>query len=115
MSSNISFVVVVAIATKEMIRILQDYGEVTCCFGSMLNVDNTNIFLQADCRSTQPLLLNFGPIRIPTVSPETFSMPYSFAVSYAELPSLFRRPEDIFISISIYFLFSHLNEITLSR
>nr|XP_006816343.1 PREDICTED: uncharacterized protein KIAA0195-like [Saccoglossus kowalevskii] len=35
-------------ATKEMITVMQEYGEVVCCIGSTVNVYNTAIFLQAD-------------------------------------------------------------------
>ncbi|XP_041363282.1 transmembrane protein 94-like [Gigantopelta aegis] len=35
--------------TREMIKILQEYGEVVLCFGSSMNMQNTPIFLQADC------------------------------------------------------------------
>ncbi|KAF2069378.1 hypothetical protein CYY_009303 [Polysphondylium violaceum] len=33
---------------EEMIRILQENGEVVCCIGSALNYDNTSIFCQSD-------------------------------------------------------------------
>lgn len=35
--------------TQEMLCILQEYGEVTCCIGSSANIENTGVFLQADC------------------------------------------------------------------
>ena len=38
------------LATQEMLCILQEFGEVTCCIGSSANIANTGIFLQADCR-----------------------------------------------------------------
>ncbi|KAN0019353.1 hypothetical protein ACTFIU_002561 [Dictyostelium citrinum] len=34
--------------TKEMIKILQENGEVVCCIGSALNYENTSIFCQSD-------------------------------------------------------------------
>ena len=37
-------------ATREMIEIMQEYGEVVCCSGSSLNVANVGIFNQADIR-----------------------------------------------------------------
>ena len=37
-------------ATAEMIRILQEYGEVVLCVGSSINVQNVPLFLTADCR-----------------------------------------------------------------
>ena len=38
------------LATREMISVMQEYGEVVCCMGSSLNVDNLEIFNQADIR-----------------------------------------------------------------
>ena len=38
------------VATREMISVMQEYGEVVCCMGSSLNVDNLEIFNQADIR-----------------------------------------------------------------
>ncbi|XP_035226390.1 transmembrane protein 94-like isoform X2 [Stegodyphus dumicola] len=35
-------------ATREMICIMQEYGEVVCCLGSSANTENMSIFLQAD-------------------------------------------------------------------
>ncbi|XP_078691298.1 transmembrane protein 94-like isoform X2 [Branchiostoma floridae x Branchiostoma belcheri] len=35
-------------ATKEMLKIMQEYGEVVCCVGSSTNIQNTGVFLQAD-------------------------------------------------------------------
>ncbi|CAB3988135.1 Hypothetical predicted protein [Paramuricea clavata] len=35
-------------AAREMISIMQEYGEIVCCIGSSLNVDNLEIFNQAD-------------------------------------------------------------------
>ena len=37
-------------AVQEMITIMQEYGEVVCCVGSSFNVNNTDIFSQADIR-----------------------------------------------------------------
>ena len=36
--------------TREMLHIMQDYGEVVCVIGSSANADNMPIFLQADAR-----------------------------------------------------------------
>ena len=36
--------------TREMIHIMQDYGEVTLLMGSVCNSDNKAVFLQADAR-----------------------------------------------------------------
>ncbi|XP_022253153.1 transmembrane protein 94-like [Limulus polyphemus] len=35
-------------ATREMIKIMQEYGEVVCCIGSSASVHNMPVFLQAD-------------------------------------------------------------------
>ncbi|XP_028413200.1 transmembrane protein 94-like isoform X2 [Dendronephthya gigantea] len=35
-------------AAREMISIMQEYGEVVCCIGSSLNIDNLETFNQAD-------------------------------------------------------------------
>nr|XP_014344778.1 PREDICTED: uncharacterized protein KIAA0195-like [Latimeria chalumnae] len=35
-------------ATCEMVKIMQEYGEVVCCLGSALNIQNNAIFLQSD-------------------------------------------------------------------
>lgn len=37
-------------ATIEMIKIMQDYGEVVCCLGSSANCYNMPVFMQADAR-----------------------------------------------------------------
>ncbi|CAN8003022.1 unnamed protein product [Ixodes hexagonus] len=36
-------------ATLEMVRIMQEYGEVVCCLGSAASLHNLPVFLQADC------------------------------------------------------------------
>lgn len=35
----------------EMMKIMQEYGEVTCCLGSSANLRNSCLFLQSDVRS----------------------------------------------------------------
>ncbi|XP_033095289.1 transmembrane protein 94-like isoform X1 [Anneissia japonica] len=43
--------------TREMLQIMQEYGEVVCCIGSSLNVSNTEIFMQANASlALDPLL-----------------------------------------------------------
>lgn len=37
-------------ATREMVQIMQEFGEVVLVIGSSLNMDNTRTFLQANCR-----------------------------------------------------------------
>lgn len=34
--------------TREMLHIMQDYGEVVCVLGSSANAENMSIFMQAD-------------------------------------------------------------------
>lgn len=51
--------------TREMLHIMQDYGEVVCVLGSSANAENMAIFMQADAawvntqKSTQ-FLIKFG-------------------------------------------------------
>lgn len=45
----------------EMIKIMQEYGEVTCCLGSSANLRNSCLFLQSDIRSGAPPLPPGGP------------------------------------------------------
>lgn len=33
-----------------MMEIMQEHGEVVVCMGSNLNIENVDLFLQADCR-----------------------------------------------------------------
>ncbi|XP_071964602.1 transmembrane protein 94-like isoform X2 [Antedon mediterranea] len=43
--------------TREMLQIMQEYGEVVCCIGSSLNVSNAEIFMQANASlALDPLL-----------------------------------------------------------
>ncbi|GFR98014.1 transmembrane protein 94 [Elysia marginata] len=55
-------------ATQEMIKIMQENGEVVLVVGSSLNVDNTSIFLQGDCSiAVEPLypqLCARRPVRV---------------------------------------------------
>lgn len=39
-----------ASVTREMLHIMQDYGEVVCVMGSSANNDNMGSFMQADAR-----------------------------------------------------------------
>lgn len=39
-----------ASTTREMIAIMQDYGEVVCVMGSSANADNIGLFLKANAR-----------------------------------------------------------------
>ncbi|KAK4874485.1 hypothetical protein RN001_013845 [Aquatica leii] len=63
--------------TKEMIRIMQDYGEVICVIGSSANYDSVGVFMQADasiaveplypqvCQKVQPCV----PVTNESISP----------------------------------------------
>ena len=48
------------VATKEMICIMQEYGEVVFVFGSAANCLNVEIFLQADMRYKKSRFLTFN-------------------------------------------------------
>lgn len=43
-------------ATREMLKIMQQYGEIVVCLGSSASNSNAEIFLQADCSvAVEPL------------------------------------------------------------
>ncbi|KAF9924116.1 hypothetical protein FBU30_005856 [Linnemannia zychae] len=49
-------------AAAEMIKIFQDYGEVVCCIGSSLNINNTAAFAKADISvGIEPIKMNSSP------------------------------------------------------
>ncbi|XP_043940880.1 transmembrane protein 94 isoform X2 [Protopterus annectens] len=59
----------------EMIRIMQDYGEVTCCLGSSANMRNKGLFLQSD------ISISLNPLYPLRCSLETFG--YATSASMA--------------------------------
>ncbi|XP_046898249.1 transmembrane protein 94-like [Hypomesus transpacificus] len=52
----------------EMVKVMQDYGEVVCCLGSSQNINNNNVFLQSDISICLEPLLPCCPV---DGSPET--------------------------------------------
>ena len=46
-------VLVLVVATREMVTIMQENGEVVLTCGSTANVDNTTVFMKADCACVQ--------------------------------------------------------------
>ncbi|KAF9128590.1 hypothetical protein BGW39_004945 [Mortierella sp. 14UC] len=49
-------------AATDMIKIFQDYGEVVCCIGSALNINNTAAFAKADISvGMEPIKMNSSP------------------------------------------------------
>lgn len=50
-------------ATREMIKIFQEYGEVVCCIGGALNAKNTASFALVSIISLFLLLVTIGPLR----------------------------------------------------
>ncbi|KAG0371902.1 hypothetical protein BGX24_001009 [Mortierella sp. AD032] len=49
-------------AATDMIKIFQDYGEVVCCIGSSLNINNTAAFAKADISvGMEPIKMNSSP------------------------------------------------------
>ncbi|KAF5269581.1 hypothetical protein FQR65_LT05919 [Abscondita terminalis] len=67
--------------TKEMIRIMQDYGEVICVIGSSANYDSAGIFMQADASiAVEPLypqvcqkIQTSGPVKNGAITPVDLS------------------------------------------
>ncbi|XP_029633294.1 transmembrane protein 94 isoform X2 [Octopus sinensis] len=87
--------------TKEMIKIMQEYGEVVLCVGSSLNVKNTGIFLQADCglaiEPLYPQLCRNEPQNVELKPVHTHLTPLHLASSLmsSPCPLLFRNYENI--------------------
>ncbi|KAG0027796.1 hypothetical protein BGZ81_005289 [Podila clonocystis] len=65
-------------ASVEMIKIFQDYGEVVCCIGSSLNIENVPAFAKAD------ISVGIEPIRMHS-NPESRSA-FSLAAKINSLP-----------------------------
>ncbi|KAI1321202.1 hypothetical protein EDD11_007768 [Mortierella claussenii] len=65
-------------AATEMIKIFQDYGEVVCCIGSSLNINNIGAFAKAD------ISVGMEPIRMGS-SPESRSA-FSLGAKINSLP-----------------------------
>lgn len=87
--------------TKEMIKIMQEYGEVVLCVGSSLNVKNTGLFLQADCslaiEPLYPQLCRSEPLNIEPGAIHAHLTPMHLASSLlsSPCPLLFRNHENI--------------------
>lgn len=59
-------------ATREMMEIMQEHGEVVVCTGSNLNIENVDLFLQADCRWDWKVSLYLGlPQHCSDLNPRT--------------------------------------------
>ncbi|XP_064610858.1 transmembrane protein 94-like isoform X2 [Liolophura sinensis] len=84
--------------TCEMVKIMQEYGEVVLCLGSSVNINNTGIFLQADASvSVQPLLPQICARQEVMIEPweEDKLSPVQLASTLLTLPcSLFFKRED---------------------
>ncbi|BFZ17230.1 hypothetical protein BsWGS_20269 [Bradybaena similaris] len=85
-------------ATCEMVKIMQENGEVVIVVGSSLNMDNTAIFMQADCSiSIEPLFPQVCACRPPMSKPwsEDEPTPVELASKLLSLPCplLFRRQD----------------------
>ncbi|XP_031353618.1 transmembrane protein 94 isoform X2 [Photinus pyralis] len=67
--------------TKEMLRIMQDYGEVICVMGSSANYDSVGLFMQADASvAVEPLypqlcqkVPSYAPVKNGSISPVDLS------------------------------------------
>uniref|UniRef100_A0A1B6BXT8 Cation-transporting P-type ATPase C-terminal domain-containing protein n=1 Tax=Clastoptera arizonana TaxID=38151 RepID=A0A1B6BXT8_9HEMI len=91
--------------TKEMISIMQDYGEVVCVMGSSANADNIGIFLQANaCLAVQPQYPQVCQ-KVSVFQPTTFNQgpsPIQFSQKLNSVPcSISFNKED---SVSIFHL-----------
>lgn len=90
-------------ATREMIKIFQEYGEVVCCVGSALNLVNSRCFAMADFSVAIEPLMSIKT-RIHTKSKNGAQLPPSpFAIAAAinSLPAaLTMPPESSFFSLT---------------
>lgn len=77
-----------ATTTREMISIMQDYGEVVCVIGSSANADNVGIFIQANARLVK-YALNLNFYRIFFVVFCGLSLYFSPKVSYKMMTIVF--------------------------
>lgn len=91
-------------ATLEMVRIMQEYGEVVCCLGSALHLFNVPIFLQADCSiAVEPLApqLCGRQARAPPPAPleQSCVTPWDLACTLGSLPCVQSSCRDDRISL----------------
>ncbi|XP_045478027.1 transmembrane protein 94 isoform X2 [Harmonia axyridis] len=89
-------------ATREMLHIMQDYGEIVCIMGSVSNCDNTGIFMQADANvAVEPIYPQVCQKRLVSIPYEGVS-PMDLARHLNSLPcSLCIKRED---PINLYHL-----------
>ncbi|GFR33293.1 transmembrane protein 94 [Trichonephila clavata] len=89
-------------ATREMICIMQEYGEVVCCLGSSANVLNMPIFLQADASiAIEPLLPQLCIQQAMSEDPEQRNLDHLSSVLNSLPCSIFFHRDD---PISLYHL-----------
>lgn len=93
-------------ATLEMVRIMQEYGEVVGCVGSAASLHNLPVFLQADCSiALEPLAPQLcarqpGPSPAPSIRGST--NPLALAHTLGSLPCVLSSPREK--SLSLYHL-----------
>ncbi|XP_044759855.1 transmembrane protein 94 isoform X2 [Coccinella septempunctata] len=89
-------------ATREMLHIMQDYGEIVCIMGSVSNCENTGIFMQADANvAVEPMYPQVCQRRLISI-PYNGTSPMDLARQLNSLPcSLCIKRED---PINLYHL-----------
>ncbi|XP_048256879.1 transmembrane protein 94-like [Haliotis rufescens] len=87
-------------ATQEMMKIMQENGEVVLCMGSCANIQNTPLFLQADCSfSLEPLYPQVCAKQRVMVEPWDEDKPTPMQIASALIsmpcPLSFRRDDNV--------------------
>uniref|UniRef100_A0A1B6JBX6 Uncharacterized protein n=1 Tax=Homalodisca liturata TaxID=320908 RepID=A0A1B6JBX6_9HEMI len=88
--------------TREMIHIMQEYGEIVCVMGSSANADNVGIFLQANASfAVQPLFPQVcQKVSVYTeTTQEQGPSPVSLSNQLNSLPCTLQDPRSIFLLI----------------
>ncbi|XP_049273451.1 transmembrane protein 94 [Rhipicephalus sanguineus] len=93
-------------ATLEMVRIMQEYGEVVGCIGSAASLYNLPVFLQADCSiALEPLAPQLCARQLapsPLPSARVSMTPRALAHTLGSLPCVLSSPREK--SLSLYHL-----------
>lgn len=93
-------------ATLEMVRIMQEYGEVVGCIGSAASLYNLPVFLQADCSiALEPLAPQLCARQLapsPLPSARASMTPRALAHTLGSLPCVLSSPREK--SLSLYHL-----------
>ncbi|KAH9383847.1 hypothetical protein HPB48_025617 [Haemaphysalis longicornis] len=92
-------------ATLEMVRIMQEYGEVVACVGSAASLHNLPVFLQADCSiALEPLAPQLcarlpSDLPVPPSKGSTTTTPWALGHTLGSLPCVLSSPRQNGLSL----------------